>query len=141
MPTKVFIDTSGWAELFLATQSYHQQAKEWFAQKRQQQIEMVTSNYVVAELVALLNSPLRVPRYQLFQYVYAVKTASYVNIIYIDAAIETAAWSLLKSRADKTWSLVDATSFIIMQQLGLQEALTTDHHFEQAGFIRVLKSN
>lgn len=141
MPTKVFIDTSGWAELFLATQSYHQQAKEWFAQTRKQQIEMVTSNYVVAELVALLNSPLRVPRYQLFQYVYAVKTASYVNIIYIDAAIETAAWSLLKSRADKTWSLVDATSFIIMQQLGLQEALTTDHHFEQAGFIRVLKSN
>jgi predicted nucleic acid-binding protein len=36
---------------------------------------------------------------------------------------------------------VDATSFIIMEQLGLQEALTTDHHFEQAGFIRLLTSN
>ena len=139
MPNKVFIDTSGWAELFVATESYHQQAKEWFTQARKQNIELVTSNYVVAELVALLNSPLRVPRYQLFQYVDAVKTAFYVNIIYIDAAIETAAWSLLKSRADKTWSLVDATSFIIMQKLGLQEALTTDHHFEQAGFIRLLK--
>ncbi|MGA9383134.1 MAG: PIN domain-containing protein [Phormidium sp.] len=139
MPNKVFIDTSGWAELFVATESYHQKAKEWFAKTRKQQLEMVTSNYVVAELVALLNSPLRVPRYQLFQYVDAVKTASYINIIYVDAAIETAAWSLLKSRSDKTWSLVDATSFIIMQQLGLQEALTTDHHFEQAGFIRLLK--
>jgi uncharacterized protein len=139
VPNKVFIDTSGWAELFVATESYHQKAKEWFAKARKQQLQMVTSNYVVAELVALLNSPLRVPRYQLFQYVDAVKTASYINIIYVDTAIETAAWSLLKSRADKTWSLVDATSFIIMQQLGLQEALTTDHHFEQAGFIRLLK--
>ena len=139
MLSKVFIDTSGWAELFVASESYHQQAKEWLAQARKQKIEMVTSNYVVAELVALLNSPLRVPRSQLFQYVDAVKTASYINVIYIDAAIETAAWSLLKSRADKTWSLVDATSFIIMQQLGVQEALTTDHHFEQAGFIRLLK--
>ncbi|XWK90006.1 MAG: PIN domain-containing protein [Phormidium sp.] len=139
MPNKVFIDTSGWAELFVASESYHQQAKEWFVKSRKQQLEMVTSNYVVAELVALLNSPLRVPRYQLFEYVDAVKTASYVNIIYIDSTIEAAAWSLLKSRADKTWSLVDATSFIIMQQLGLQEALTTDHHFEQAGFIRLLK--
>lgn len=69
MPNKVFIDTSGWAELFVATESYHQKAKEWFAKSRKQQLEMVTSNYVVAELVALLNSPLRVPRYQLFQYV------------------------------------------------------------------------
>jgi predicted nucleic acid-binding protein len=139
VPNKVFIDTSGWAELFIATESYHQQAKEWFTKTRKQNIELVTSNYVVAELVALLNSPLRVPRYQLFQYVDAVKTASYVDIIYIDTARETAAWSLLKSRSDKTWSLVDATSFIIMQQLGLQEALTTDHHFEQAGFVRLLK--
>ena len=139
MLNKVFIDTSGWAELFVSSESYHQQAKAWFAKARKQKIEMVTSNYVVAELVALLNSPLRVPRSQLFQYVDAVKTASYVNVIYIDAAIETAAWSLLKNRADKTWSLVDATSFIIMQQLGVQEALTTDHHFEQAGFIRLLK--
>ncbi|MEH1864901.1 MAG: hypothetical protein V7K69_07810 [Nostoc sp.] len=30
--------------------------------------------------------------------------------------------------------------FIVMQQLGIKEALTTDHHFEQAGFIRLLKS-
>jgi predicted nucleic acid-binding protein len=140
--TKVFIDTScGWANLFVATESYHPQTKEWFAQTRKRQIEMVTSHYVIAELVALLNSPLRVPRSQLFQYVDAVKTASYVNVIYIDAVIETAAWYLLKSRSDKTWSLVDATSFIIMEQLGLQEALTTDHHFEQAGFIRLLTSN
>jgi len=54
-------------------------------------------------------------------------------------ATDAAAWVLLKSRKDKFWSLVDATSFVVMQQLGIQESLTTDHHFEQAGFIRLLK--
>jgi predicted nucleic acid-binding protein len=47
---------------------------------------------------------------------------------------------LLKSRKDKVWSQVDSSSFIVMQQLKLQEALTTDRHFEQAGFVRLLKA-
>ena len=140
MPNKVFVDTSGWANLFVATESYHEQAKQWFQKARQQKQEMVTSNYVVIELVALLNSPLRVPRPQLFKYVDAVISASYINLVYIGAAIDAAAWDLLKSREDKAWSLVDSTSFLVMQQLGIQEALTTDHHFEQAGFVRLLKS-
>ncbi len=100
---------------------------------------MVTTNYVVLELVSLLNRPLRVPRPQLFNYVEGVRTAPYVTLIHIDAATDAAAWTLLKNRGDKPWSLVDATSFIIMQQLGIREALTTDHHFEQANFIRLLK--
>ncbi|MEH2212883.1 type II toxin-antitoxin system VapC family toxin [Nostoc sp.] len=140
MTNKVFIDTSGWANLFIATESYHEQAKHWFQHKRQQNQAMVTTNYVVIELVALLNSPLRVPRPQLFKYVEAVRTASYINLIYIEPTIDSAAWELLKTREDKAWSLVDSTSFIVMQQLGIKEALTTDHHFEQAGFIRLLKS-
>lgn len=89
--------------------------------------------------MALLTSPLRVPRTRLFDYVDAVRTAPYTQIVHIDEAIDAAAWALLKSREDKSWSLVDATSFVVMQELGLQEALTTDHHFEQAGFIRLLK--
>ena len=140
MPNKVFIDTSGWANLFVSTESYHQQAKQWFEAARRQNLEMITTNYIVIELVALLNSPLRVPRSQLFKYVDAVRNAPYISLIHIDAAIDTAAWKLVKTREDKTWSLVDSTSFIVMQQFGIQQALTTDHHFEQAGFIRLLKS-
>lgn len=140
MANKVFIDTSGWANLFIATESYHEQAKQWFQHRRQQNQAMVTTNYVVIELVALLNSPLRIPRPQLFKYVEAVRTAPYINLIYIEQTIDSAAWELLKTREDKAWSLVDSTSFIVMQQLGIKEALTTDHHFEQAGFIRLLKS-
>ena len=44
-----------------------------------------------------------------------------------------------KSRLDKAWSLCDAVSFVLMLRTGEMEALTTDHHFEQAGFVRLLK--
>jgi len=37
-------------------------------------------------------------------------------------------------RLDKNWSLTDCTSFVVMNERGLKDALTCDHHFEQAGF-------
>jgi predicted nucleic acid-binding protein len=89
--------------------------------------------------VALLNSPLRVSRSRLFEIIDAIKIVDYVELIYIDKATDDLAWQLCKNRLDKTWSLVDCTSFIIMQNFEILEALTTDHHFEQAGFIRLLK--
>ena len=42
-------------------------------------------------------------------------------------------------RPDKYWSLTDCISFVVMEQRGIKEALTGDHHFEQAGFRALLK--
>ena len=39
----------------------------------------------------------------------------------------------------RTYSLCDAVSFVLMQHYGITEALTTDHHFEQEGFVRLLE--
>ncbi len=44
-------------------------------------------------------------------------------------------------RPDKSWSLTVCISFEIMAELGLTEALTGDHHFEQAGFRALLRSS
>ena len=46
---------------------------------------------------------------------------------------------LYANRLDKHWSLTDCISFVVMQERGLQDALTTDHHFEQAGFVPLLR--
>jgi uncharacterized protein len=48
-------------------------------------------------------------------------------------------YDLYARRPDKDWSLTDCTSFVVMKEQGLTDALTTDHHFEQAGFQMLLK--
>jgi len=46
---------------------------------------------------------------------------------------------LYSRRPDKDWSLTDCISFVVMADRGISEALTGDHHFEQAGFVALLK--
>jgi predicted nucleic acid-binding protein len=46
--------------------------------------------------------------------------------------------ALFGARSDKNWSLTDCTSFVVMEERRRTEALTSDHHFEQAGFVALL---
>jgi len=114
-------------------------AERLYRSARQGGRKAITTNYVIAELVALMTSPLRLPREQSIAFVGDLKTSPYVEVIHINPTLDDQAWQLLKSRQDKDWSLVDCASFVVMQQRGITEALTTDHHFEQAGFVRLLR--
>jgi uncharacterized protein len=51
----------------------------------------------------------------------------------------SAGLELFRSRRDKEWSLTDCMSFVVMRERGITDALTNDHHFEQAGFRILLK--
>ena len=137
--SSVFVDTSGWANFFISTENYSTAAADCVREAQRTRQKLITTNYVIAELVALLGSRYQLPRRMLFQYINAIKAIPSIFIIYIDQAADSEAWRLCQSRPDKAWSLVDASSFVIMKQLGIQTALTTDRHFEQAGFIRLLK--
>jgi len=57
----------------------------------------------------------------------------------VSAALFTSAWQLYRARPDKSWSLTDCLSFDIMNRRLVTQALTADHHFEQAGFEILLK--
>jgi uncharacterized protein len=139
MSSSLFVDTSGWASFFIKTEPTYPKALKILGIAYQRHHQIITSNYILAELVALLHSPLRQPRSHIFTILNTIKTTSYIQILHITEEIDAAAWELCQSRPDKPWSLVDCSSFVIMQQLNIQQALTTDHHFEQAGFIRLLK--
>lgn len=106
---------------------------------REQNRKVLTTNYVIAELAALLTSPLRVPRARQIEFIQSLKNSPHVQIIHVDIALDQQAWALLRSHQDKDWSLVDCASFVLLKRIGIQEALASDRHFEQAGFERLLK--
>jgi uncharacterized protein len=139
MATKhsLFADTSGWAYLADRHDPLHRNVHAVYQHALMRQRLLVTTNYVLAELVALLSSRSRIPRQQILLYVDALRVAPHIEIIHINAEFDAEAWSLLKARIDKNWSLVDASSFVIMTTYGMKEALTTDHHFTQAGFVQL----
>jgi uncharacterized protein len=135
----LFADTSGWGNLVDPSQPFHAQAAGIYRAARQQGAKFLTTNYILIELVALLTHPLRISRPLTVAFIESVKSSPYVEIVHIDPILDGKAWQLLRSRQDKAWSLVDCASFVLMKERSLLEALTTDHHYEQAGFVRLLK--
>ena len=136
---EVFVDTSGWANAFVKTEPYYAKASTLVKQWQQHNRRVVTTNYVLSELIPLLTRRLRVPRERGLHYIKTLRSVDWIEIVHIDEVVDKEAWKLLAERLDKQWSLVDAASFVVMQERGLTEVLTADHHFEQAGFVRLLK--
>ena len=62
-----------------------------------------------------------------------------VTVVPASPDLFRAGLDLYGRRLDKEWSLTDCTSFVVMREQGLTEALTGDHHFEQAGFKALLR--
>jgi predicted nucleic acid-binding protein len=129
----MFLDTSGLLSLYDVRESDHAVAMDLFhsAERR------VTTNYVLAELMALMIAR-RVGRAQSIRYVTGIEQDPLVEIVWVSQQTHGAAMDLLRRRLDKDYSLCDAVSFVVMRDEGIAEALTTDHHFEQEGFVCLL---
>jgi predicted nucleic acid-binding protein len=98
----------------------------------------LTHSYVLAEFVALTRAR-GLPRQAALDFLAELEANPEVEVIYVDRGLHTTARELLRRRLDKEWSLCDAVSLLLMEMRGVTEALTTDHHFEQAGFVRLLR--
>lgn len=136
---EIFVDTTGWANFFVRTEPFHDQTAMLMRQWRSDGTRLVTTNYILLELAALLTSPLRIPRPQLIKTIETILMVNWVEIVHIEAVMHDDAWRLLAERPDKLWSWVDCVSFVVMRERQITKSLTTDHHFEQAGFVRLLK--
>ncbi len=139
MMNEVFADTSGWASFFVETEVHHAKVLRLMEQWQQKTRRVVTTNYVLSELLPLLTMRLHVRRKRALNLIEPIRLDPLVEIVHIDESLDADAWRLLENRLDKAWSLVDAASFVVMKNRRITEALTTDHHFEQAGFTRLLK--
>ena len=97
----------------------------------------LTHNYVLAEFVALATAR-RVPRGEVLRFVASLVVSDEIVVIWVDKGLHERSMDLLSQRLDKSWSLCDAVSFMMMKEQNILEVLTTDHNFEQAGLVRLL---
>lgn len=130
----MLLDTSGLLCLHYKTEPLHSQACTQYKKA----INRLTHSYVIAEDVALANAR-RFPRSSVLTFVVDLIDNPDVEMVWVDEPLHRDAIKLLTVRQDKTYSLCDSVSFVLMHRLGITEALTTDRHFEQEGFTRLLR--
>jgi hypothetical protein len=98
---------------------------------------MVTTEWVLLELADGLATSRH--RGQLARTRQALLANPNVSVVALEMPLYEQGLALYAARADKEWTLTDCISFLVMQRDGILSALTADHHFEQAGFVALLK--
>ena len=68
-----------------------------------------------------------------------IRASRNTRVVLASSELFNQAVELFNKRPDKEWSLVDCSSFVLMERFKLKEALTPDHHYEQAGFRALLR--
>ena len=129
----MLLDTSGLLCCLDAGEDRHQQATVHYAKSALR----LTHNYVLAEFIALAQVR-GIPRKTSLEFMSALQHDSQVEVTWVEPALHQEAMQLLLAQLDKAYSLCDAVSIVLMRKRGIAEALTTDRHFEQAGFVRLL---
>lgn len=135
MAPSVFVDTAHFVALFNTDDRYREPAQRWAARIRKRRTPRVTTEYVLVELADSL-SRLRF-RSKAVEIVRAVLRDPPFQVVPASSELFSRSLALFDSRSDKEWGLTDCASFVTMQERALNDALTCDAHFTQAGF-RVL---
>ena len=129
----MLLDTSGLMCLFDQRDTRHAIATKYYDSATQR----LTHNYVFAEFVALAIAR-RAPLGNALRFIDAIHHSDEIEVVWVDTALHQRAMQLVAEREDKRWTLCDSVSFVLMGTNKIEEALTTDHNFEQAGFVRLL---
>ena len=99
--------------------------------------QLLTTDWVLMEVAdALAESESRA---RIREFVVHLRQSSACEVVAASRDLLDRALELYHQHADKEWTLTDCTSFVVMREREITKALTADHHFEQAGFVPLLK--
>jgi uncharacterized protein len=135
MRRAVFVDSSAWYAMVDADDPNHSLALRRFRRITESRRPMTSTNHVIGETYTLLRKRLGFPLAHAF--LQHTRTDPLVQRTFVAEAWEGEAERLLAQYDDQAFSYVDATSFVTMRRLGIQEALTFDKDFLVAGFIPI----
>ena len=133
MKHPLFIDTGYILALVNTADTFHQRARAAASQ--------ITPPFLTTEAVLTeIGNALARQRWRplAIATLHNLRNSADIEVVTIDSALFDRAVALYSSRSDKEWGLTDCTSFVVMQERSLTHALTTDRHFEQAGFQNLL---
>jgi predicted nucleic acid-binding protein len=134
--SKCFADTAYFLALVSPADAAHASAS---AYPQSPADEMFTTSAVLIELGGHLSRP--VDRPLLVGLINDLRQTDSFRLVHLDSNLLNAGWQLFQDRPDKNWSLTDCISFVLMRQLAITDAATTDRHFKQAGFNILLAPN
>ncbi len=130
----MLLDTSGLYCLHHRGEREHEEARVFFDAAS----DKLTHSYVLAEFVPLADAR-GLPRKAALDFIAGLTGNLEIEVVWVGEGLHRLAFEVLQSQLDKTYSICDAVSFLLMRRRGITEALTTDHHFEQAGFRALLR--
>ena len=132
----VFADTGYGVALLSPKDHLHRRAMD--SAKALGRVRIVTAEMVLAELLAALaKGPTRALAIKAID---GIRANPNTEVVPQTSLQFESAYVRYRAALDKDWSLTDCASFDLMSERGLQEALAHDHHFEQAGFVVLLRS-
>ena len=136
--TAYFADASYWIALVTPTDRFHELAIEYRTLLENEQI--LTTQMVLNEVLSPRSGTTRQRRMAAVEMIDQIRQNPQVAVIPQTPEQFDSALDLLRKRADdKEWSITDCASFLAMWQRGIWNALTSDHHFRQAGFAVLLR--
>ena len=134
---EAFADTSALYAAVDARDAYHRDTAPLVRQLAQAGRMIITTDYIVAETLNLAVA--RRGRIVAGRLLQLLETSSGLRIEWIDPERFLAAKAFFRKHADHDYSFTDCTSFVVMRELRIRDALTSDHHFVEAGFRTLLK--
>lgn len=129
---EIFADTSALHALVNARDAHHAEAARSIAGILQSDRTLIVTDYIVAESLNLATA--RGGRLVAQRTLDLIELSAGIRLEWIGQERFEIAKAFFRRHADHDYSFTDCTSFIVMRELGLTEALTTDRHFREAGF-------
>ena len=133
----VFVDTSGFLALWDQTDEHHAPAVRLQNDLARKRRHFLTTDYVLDETATLLR--IRHSHAAAIDFLDTAQHSEALRLVWVDPDRFAAASSWFRRYADKDWSFTDCVSFVVMRELKMRDAFTTDHHFAQAGFAVLLR--
>ena len=135
----IFLDTSYAIASVSPKDQLHRKAKRWTNQIASSNIPIITTQAILLEIGDAFSRS----RFRNVGIGFLENLESDINttIISLTDELYDKAFELFRNQPDKEWGLVDCISFVVMRERGIDDALTADEHFVQAGFRALLRED